>query len=68
VSVTRTEMAVHIEAAFANGAATRDRLLAYAAASHARPEVIGVLRDLPDKAYSNIRDLWYELAHIPVAK
>jgi Protein of unknown function (DUF2795) len=51
VTVTRTQLANHIEAAFASGVATRDRLLAYAAGSHARPAVIALIRSLPDRAY-----------------
>jgi hypothetical protein len=66
VTVTRTQLANHIEAAFASGPATRDSLLAYAASSHARPAVIAVIRGLPDRAYPSIRDLWNDLAHVPV--
>ncbi|GAA4727734.1 DUF2795 domain-containing protein [Phytohabitans rumicis] len=43
-----------------------DNLLAYAVGSHARPEIITVIEGLPDKPYSTIRDLWYDLADIPV--
>jgi len=66
MTVTRTELAVHVEAAFTAGTATRDRLLAYAAGSRARPEIIAVLQALPDKPYPSIRDLWYELGHVPI--
>ena len=66
MTVTRTELTTHVEAAFSAGPATRDRLLAYATGSHARHEVIAVLHTLPDKPYPTIRDLWYELAHIPI--
>lgn len=66
MAVTRTEMLNHIEAAFASGPATRDSLLAYAASSHARPEVIQMIHALPDKPYPTIRDLWYHLADVPV--
>jgi len=66
VTVTRTELAAHVEAAFSAGPATRDRMLAYAAGSHARPEVIAVLHGLPDKPYPSLSDLWHELGHVPV--
>ncbi|WP_173086626.1 DUF2795 domain-containing protein [Phytohabitans rumicis] len=46
--------------------ATRDNLLAYAVGSHARPELITVIENLPDKAYTEIRDLWYDLPDVPV--
>jgi hypothetical protein len=66
MTVTRTELAAHIKSAFATGPATRDRLLAYAAGSHARPEITAALQALPDKQYPTIRDLWYELGHVPI--
>ncbi|BCB84783.1 DUF2795 domain-containing protein [Phytohabitans suffuscus] len=65
-AITRTELLTHVEAAFADGPASRDRLLAYAVGSHARPEVVAVLERLPDKPYSTIRDLWYDLPDVPV--
>jgi hypothetical protein len=66
LTITRIELANHVEAAFAHGPATRDNLLAYAVGSHARPEVITVIENLPDKPYSTIRDLWYDLPDLPV--
>jgi len=67
VSVTRTELANHIEAAFSVGPVSRDKLLAYAASSHARPELINTLHALPaDTVYPNLRDLWRDLPHLPV--
>ncbi|MDI1466111.1 DUF2795 domain-containing protein [Catellatospora sp. KI3] len=66
MTVTRTELANHIETAFTDGPATRDRLLAHAAGSHARPEVIDVLHTLPTRAYHTMRDLWNDLAHVPI--
>ncbi len=65
-SVTRMELIDHIENAFAAGPATRDQLLAAATASHARPEVIAVLQRLPEQPYRGLRDLWPELADVPV--
>ncbi|GAA1394159.1 DUF2795 domain-containing protein [Catellatospora coxensis] len=66
MTVTRTELANHIEAAFTAGPATRDRLLAFAAGSHARPEVIEVIRTLPERPYPAMRDMWTDLGHIPI--
>ncbi|WP_020524839.1 DUF2795 domain-containing protein [Catelliglobosispora koreensis] len=66
MTVTRIEMANHIEAAFASGPATRDALLAYAASSHARPEVIALIQGLPDKTYPGLRNVWHDLGHLPV--
>ncbi len=66
MTVTRTELASHIEAAFAAGPATRDNLLAYATSSHARPAVLNLLHQLPNKTYPGMRDLWRDLGHLPV--
>jgi hypothetical protein len=67
VSVTRTELADHVHTAFSSGPANRDGLVARATSSHARPELITVLDTLPaDKSYRGLRDLWYDLAHLPV--
>jgi hypothetical protein len=68
VSVTRVELADHVHAAFSCGPANRDGLVACATSSHARPELITVLHSLPtDKTYPGLRDLWYDLAHLPVS-
>lgn len=64
--VTRMELVDHIESAFGTGPAGRSDLLAAATASHARPEVIEVLHGLPDGPYRTVRDLWAELADMPV--
>jgi hypothetical protein len=64
--VTRIELVDHIESAFAAGPASRSDLLAAAAASHARPEVIEVLQRLPDTQFRTVRDLWKELSDVPV--
>jgi hypothetical protein len=65
-SVTRIELANSIQAAFADGPATRDTLLAYAVGSKARPQAIALLQRLPDKTYASLRDLWYDLGDTPV--
>ncbi|RZU73606.1 uncharacterized protein DUF2795 [Micromonospora kangleipakensis] len=65
-SVTRTELAGHIATAFDAGRASRAELLAAAASSHARPQVIAVLQRLPDQQYVSIRDLWHHLADVPI--
>ena len=65
-TVTRMELVDHIESAFESGPATRSALLAAAATSHARPEVIELLQRLPDIRYRHVRDLWHQLADVPV--
>lgn len=65
--VTRMELVDHVETAFAAAPASRSDLLAAATASHARPEVIEVLRGLPEGVvYRGVRDLWPELGDVPV--
>ncbi|MFI6162939.1 DUF2795 domain-containing protein [Micromonospora haikouensis] len=64
--VTRVELLDHIEPAFASGPASRDSLLAAAAASHARPDVITLLHRLPDRDYRQVRDLWEDIADVPI--
>lgn len=67
-TVTRMELVDHIETAFTARPVSRSDLLAAATSSHARPEVIEVLRQLPEVAvYHGIRDLWAELADVPVS-
>jgi hypothetical protein len=66
MTVTRTELASHIEAAFTGGPATRESLLAYATGSHARPEILHLLHELPDRTYPGMRDLWHHLGHVPI--
>ena len=65
-SVTRTELAEHIQAAFTNGPATRADLLAAAVASNTRPQAIQLLHQLPDRTYPSMRELWYDLPDVPV--
>lgn len=62
--VTRTEIADHLAALFANGALTKHDLLIGAAT--ARAEVREVLRQLPDRRYTELRQIWEDLPRLPV--
>ncbi|EFE79069.1 hypothetical protein K7395_02435 [Streptomyces filamentosus] len=62
--VTRTEIADHLAALFANGALTKHDLLIGAAT--ARAEVREVLRQLPDRSYTELRQIWEDLPRLPV--
>jgi hypothetical protein len=64
--VTRIELADHVESAFNLGSATRGDLVAAATASQARPEVVALLRGLPDGQFRSLRELWRDLADVPV--
>jgi hypothetical protein len=64
--VTRIELLDHIGTAFDGGPANRDALLAAAVSSNARPDVIALLHRLPDRDFRQVRDLWEEMADVPV--
>lgn len=66
VEVTRVELAEHLIGVFVGGAAHRDDLVEAAAASGARPEVMAVLRALPERRFKEFRDLWPEMPSLPV--
>lgn len=63
--VTRLEVAEAVRSAFGGGGATRDEIVA-AADSASRPEVMAVLKSLPNRRYSRLNELWEELADVPV--
>jgi hypothetical protein len=62
VTVVWAELGTSVAHAFAAGPASRDVIVAYAAGSHARPELIDLLRHLPNRAYPDVDDLWRELS------
>ncbi|WP_151484088.1 hypothetical protein [Streptomyces albicerus] len=62
--VTRMEIADHLSALFANGGLSRSDLLI--AAAGARPELREVLAQLPDRRYTELRQVWEDLPAIPV--
>jgi hypothetical protein len=62
VTVIWAEFATSVAPAFAAGPASRDLILAYATASHARPELIDLLCRLPNRAFPDVDDLWRELS------
>jgi hypothetical protein len=67
-TVTRIEIADHVETAFAAGPATRDDLLAAARTAGARPALLAVLGDLPDRPYAELRQLWTDLPEVPITR
>lgn len=62
--VTRAEIADHLAALFANGALGKHDLLI--ATASARPEVQAVLQQLPDRRYTELRQVWEDLPGLPV--
>ena len=65
-TVTRIEIADHVESAFAAGPATRDDLIAAARTANARTALLDTLSALPDRQYGELRQLWTELAEVPM--
>jgi hypothetical protein len=66
VPVTRMEIVDVVHAAFENGGAERSEVLATAVARGARPQVLETLERLPDRRFSELRELWTELPEVPV--
>lgn len=66
-AVTRLEIVDHVEAAFADAPLGRQDLLHAVVAAGARPQVVEVLRRLPERHhYSHPRELWQHLREVPV--
>lgn len=64
--VTRTDIADAVEGAFVHPPATKADLLEAAATANATEQLVAVLRQLPDRQYRTMRDLWPHLATVPV--
>ncbi|MEW2636423.1 hypothetical protein AB0903_33505 [Streptomyces sp. NPDC048389] len=62
--VTRLEISDHLGKLFSNGALSKHDLLI--AAAGARPEVREVLAQLPDRRYTELRQVWEDLPLVPV--
>ena len=63
---TRAEIAEHVATAFEHGRVMRAELVAVAARSGAREEVLRVLERLPKGPFHDIRQLWPSLPGVPV--
>jgi hypothetical protein len=64
--VSRVEIADHVRDAFVAGPASLEAVMAAAATSGARREVLDVLERLPDRTYQELRHLWGDLGGIPI--
>jgi hypothetical protein len=62
--VTRIEIADQLAGLFANGAVSKHDMLI--AAADARPEILEVLSALPDRRYTELRQVWEDLPRLPV--
>ncbi|HEX8804097.1 MAG TPA: DUF2795 domain-containing protein [Acidimicrobiales bacterium] len=66
VGVTRVEVIDHIGGAFSAGPLTRSDLLSEAQRAGARPAVIELLGQLPDRKFTRPHELWNDLGHVPI--
>jgi hypothetical protein len=64
--VTRAEIADIVQEAFNSGAPHRADLMAAAVRKRARPHVMVVLRDLPARRFTELRQLWEAMPDVPV--
>ncbi|WP_150236554.1 DUF2795 domain-containing protein [Nocardiopsis quinghaiensis] len=62
---TRTEIAKHLDGAFASGGITRGQVIAAADLHEAPEHVLNTLNLLPEGTYANLRTLWPHLAEVP---
>ncbi|HVR31399.1 MAG TPA: DUF2795 domain-containing protein [Acidimicrobiia bacterium] len=65
-TVTRIEIADTVSDAFNKSGAHRSELLTAAATNQARPEVLDLIEQLPDRHYRAINELWEHIGHVPV--
>jgi len=64
--VTRVEIIDHLGSAFTGAWVAKTELLAQVERGGARPEVLDVLEDLPDRSFNRPQDLWPELPDVPI--
>jgi hypothetical protein len=64
--VTRVEVIDHIGEAFTGNPLTRSDLVGAAQRADARPAVIELLGQLPDRRFARPHDLWQDLGHVPI--
>lgn len=65
-AVSRIEVAETLRAAFTPSGADRNELLAAALSKRARPEVVAVIEQLPDRHFRAMNELWEHIGHVPV--
>ena len=63
----RDDIARHVRTAFIGGAAARTDLIALAKAGHAPDDVVHALRDLPDRRFGHLYEIWDYLPALPAA-
>jgi Protein of unknown function (DUF2795) len=66
LGVTRVEVVDHIGDAFASGPLSRSDILTAAQSVGARPAVIELLGQLPDRRFARPHELWNDLSFVPI--
>jgi hypothetical protein len=64
--LTRIEIANLVADAFGAKGADRSDLLAVAVQRNAPPSMLDKLRELPDRHFRSMQDLWYHIPEVPV--
>lgn len=64
--VTRTEILDAIGDAFGPPPATKSQIIAAAEDTQARSELVALLRQLDDRTFHDVRDLWEYFPDVPV--
>jgi hypothetical protein len=65
-TVTRLEIADMVGDAFGPAGADRAAVLATATANGAHPAVLDKLRELPDRRFRSMRELWSHIPDVPI--
>lgn len=64
--VARMEILDAIDNAFAPPPATKHQIIAMVEGAQARGDLVELLRQLPDRHFDDVRDLWEHLPDVPV--
>ena len=67
MTVPRVQIADCVARAFVQPPASRADLVEAASTVGARAEVLAVVQALPERQYTNLRELWPYLAEVPIA-
>lgn len=66
-AITRSQVAEHVGKAFSNlGTTSKSDLVHQAKETGANSGVIELLKNLPDRNFANLRDLWSVLPVMPI--
>lgn len=66
--VSRSEIAEHVALVFAGPPVTREQLVEFARRDGARPAVLRLVEQLPDRPYREVRELWPSMPDLPIER